>query len=295
VGTYAIREDDSCTFLAADFDKATWGEGVIAYKNAARELGIEVAVEGLTATPYRKDGHQPIIFMQCGPIRHEMRDAVGIRLDKRVIVRETSFSMPPEAGPQPLIHEVWAKMSSDPDRLDLIACDVKRILQDGRFPLILSERKKHLRLLAGSIREKIGVFPAREFFFAGEMGKRARKRALEEIQNVLRTNVRPYIMSTGSLIGEGFDLPELDTLVLGMPIAFKGRVVQYAGRLHRRTAGKADVLIFDYLDQASGLTISMFRKRIAAYKKMGYRIETKPEMETNQEKRQGELFRNEEK
>ncbi len=228
---------------------------------------------GLTATPYRKDGHQPIIFMQCGPIRYEMEDVTGVRLDKRVIVRETSFSMPHEAGSQPPIHEVWEEMSSDFDRLNLIAHDVEQILRSGRFPLILSERKKHLRLLSESIHEKIGVFPAKEFFFASEMGKKARKKALEEIQETLGTNIRPYILATGSLIGEGFDLPELDTLVLGMPIAFKGRVVQYAGRLHRKTASKSDILIYDYLDKSSGLTISMFRKRIAAYKKMGYRIE----------------------
>ena len=247
---------------------------------------------GLTATPYRKDGHQPIIFMQCGPIRYEMRDVIGVKLAKRVIVRETSFSMSPEIGSQPQIHEVWEKMSTDPDRLDLIADDVKQILQSGRFPLILSERKKHLRLLAASIREKIGVFPAKEFFFASEMGKKARSRALEEIQETLMTNIRPYILSTGSLIGEGFDLPELDTLILGMPIAFKGRVIQYAGRLHRKTAGKSNILIYDYLDKASGLAVSMFRKRIAAYKKMDYRIEMNSELRTDQGTEQGELFSN---
>ena len=245
---------------------------------------------GLTATPYRKDGHQPIIFMQCGPIRYEMKDVTGGRLEKRIIVRETSFSMPPEVGPQPQIHEVWEKMSLDPDRLNLIACDVEQILRSNRFPLILSERKIHLRLLAKSIRKKLGGFPAKEFFFASEMGKRARSRALEEIQETLVTNVRPYILATGSLIGEGFDLPELDTLILGMPIAFKGRVVQYAGRLHRKTAGKSNVLIYDYLDKASGLTISMFRKRMAAYKKMGYRIEMNSEVETDQGEKQCDLF-----
>ena len=78
--------------------------------------------------------------------------------------------------------------------------------------------------------------------------------------------------------------------ILGMPIAFKGRVVQYAGRLHRKTAGKSNVLIYDYLDKSSGLTISMFRKRIAAYKKMGYRIEINPDMETDHGEKQGDLF-----
>ncbi|MEA1926932.1 MAG: DEAD/DEAH box helicase family protein, partial [Candidatus Auribacterota bacterium] len=245
---------------------------------------------GLTATPYRKDGHQPIIFMQCGPIRHEMMDVTGVRLEKRVIVRETSFSMPSETGPQPQIHEVWEKMSSDPIRLNLIACDVIQILQSGRFPLILSERKNHLRLLSESIREKLNDFSTREFLLTGDMGKKARKKSFAEIQKILETNVKPYILATGSLIGEGFDLPQLDTLVLGMPIAFKGRVVQYAGRLHRKAAGKSNVLIYDYLDKASGLTISMFRKRVSAYKKMGYHIDMNSEVETDQGIKQGELF-----
>lgn len=228
---------------------------------------------GLTATPYRKDGLQAIIHMQCGPIRHSMIDSGETTITKKVIIRETKFTMPPESGPQPPIHEVWDKLITDPERLSLIAQDVIKVLMDNRFPLILSERKEHLNLLSEEIKKQATELHITEFIMSGDMGKKARKKALEDIQSALIDSQRPYILSTGSLIGEGFDLPELDTLIIAMPFSFKGRVVQYAGRLHRQLAGKTDALIYDYLDINSGLMISMFKKRLTAYKEMEYEID----------------------
>ena len=96
---------------------------------------------------------------------------------------------------------------------------------------------------------------------------------LSEIQELLGSGGRPYILATGSFIGEGFDLPRLDTLILAMPLSFKGRLVQYAGRLHRPAEGKTAVRIFDYADMSSPLTISMLKKRISAYRKLDYTVE----------------------
>ena len=247
---------------------------------------------GLTATPYRKDGQQAIIHMQCGPIRHEIATISGPELSKRVVIKDTAFVLPPEVGPQPMINEIWEGMSSDSGRANLIAQDVTELLKSGRFPLILSERTKHLQNLSEAIRKQIEGLSAKEFHFNGKMGKKARKRALEDIHKALEAGEKPYILSTGSLIGEGFDLPELDTLVLAMPISFRGRLIQYAGRLHRTAVSKSDVLILDYLDKSSGLTVSMFRKRLAAYKKMGYRIESVSDMQRSHDGAQGELFKN---
>jgi len=228
---------------------------------------------GLTATPYRKDGLQAIIHMQCGPIRHSMIAVGETTITKKVIIRETKFTMPLESGPQPPIHEVWDKLITDPERLSLIAQDVIKVLTDNRFPLILSERKEHLNLLSEEIKKQASELPITEFIMSGDMGKKARKKALEDIQLALNDSQRPYILSTGSLIGEGFDLPELDTLIIAMPFSFKGRVVQYAGRLHRQISGKTNALIYDYLDINSGLMISMFKKRLTAYREMGYEID----------------------
>jgi superfamily II DNA or RNA helicase len=105
------------------------------------------------------------------------------------------------------------------------------------------------------------------------LGKKARAEAHADIAATIGTETRPYIMATGSFVGEGFDLPALDTLIIAMPVSFKGKMIQYAGRLHRAHVGKTEALIYDYLDSSSALTASMFRKRLSAYKLMGYQID----------------------
>ncbi len=229
---------------------------------------------GLTATPYRKDGHQSIIHMQCGPIRYEIKHVDGPALVKRVLVRETEFKMPEDAGPQPAIHLVWEKLVADRTRLDLVANDFVDALDRSRFPLIISERKEHLALLAEAFDKKLAGRGAKSFTLVGGMGKKARAAVLSEINATVTSKNPAYIMATGSFVGEGFDLPALDTLIIAMPVSFKGKLIQYAGRLHRAFAGKSEALIHDYLDSSSALTVSMFKKRVAAYKMMGYRIET---------------------
>lgn len=231
-------------------------------------------VLGLTATPYRKDGHQAIIHMQCGPIRHEMKELNNFELAKRVIVRETDFKMPEDAGPQPPIHEVWEKLVADESRLELVAHDLRESIEEGRFPLVISERKEHLALLSKVFDSKLSDLNAKGFVLVGGMGKRAMAAALAEIENATENDMKPYILATGSFIGEGFDLPSLDTLIIGMPVSFKGKLIQYAGRLHRSSPGKSEARIYDYLDGSSALTVSMFKKRVLAYKKMGYQIHT---------------------
>ena len=231
-------------------------------------------VTGLTATPYRKDGHQAIIHMQCGPVRYEIEHVEGAILRKQVIVRESPFEVPTALGPQPPIHLVWENLIADPDRLNLVARDLRAAIVAGRFPLVVSERKEHLAKLNAVFAAALGDLDAKGFTLVGGMGKKARSSALEEIRATLGGKTRPYILATGSYVGEGFDLPALDTLIIAMPISFKGRMIQYAGRLHRHCPGKTDVVIYDYLDVASALTISMFRKRLLAYRKMDYEIVT---------------------
>lgn len=140
---------------------------------------------------------------------------------------------------------------------------------------ILSDRKDHLELLLAEIasiqtdNKKIDGF-----LITSDTGKRMRKQIMEEIKAMrARGEEFPFLLSTGSLIGEGFDLPELCTLVLAMPLSFRGRLVQYAGRLHRESAEKKDFRIYDYVDVNLGLGITMFRKRMVTYRKMGYSIE----------------------
>jgi superfamily II DNA or RNA helicase len=229
---------------------------------------------GLTATPYRKDGLQAIIHMQCGPTVYTMEEsAAQSEIARKVIVKETAFRMPPESPLQPPLHEIWNSMVRDETRIIQVVEDVLEVLHNNCFPLILSDRRDHLERLFEEISRRTDGLRTKGFLLTSDMGKKVRKKILVEIQEMLSKNEQPFILSTGALIGEGFDLPKLSALFLTMPISFKGRLVQYAGRLHRESHGKKEVTIYDYVDSNLGLGISMFRKRVTAYRKMGYTLE----------------------
>jgi superfamily II DNA or RNA helicase len=228
---------------------------------------------GLTATPYRKDGHQAIVHMQCGPIVSTMAETPAqIDLIKKAVIRETNFCLPADATPQPAIHQIWEWLVHDQDRLRLVAMDVIEALKQNRFPLILSDRKDHLDSLYNEICKNTDELITKGYVLTSDTGKRERNKILQEIKDMLATVQCPFLLSTGSLIGEGFDLPELSSLFLAMPLSFKGRLIQYAGRLHRASAGKNEVTIYDYVDRNIALGLAMFRKRLTTYRKMGYTI-----------------------
>jgi superfamily II DNA or RNA helicase len=225
-------------------------------------------VVGLTATPFRRDGLQKMLFMQCGPLRHEIPGGTGGDTERVVHFRESHFHLAETLGPQPPLHQVWEALTTDATRNELIAADVAAALGAGRFPLVLSERREHLQTLKA--RMEALAPQAQAFVLVGQMGKKERKKVLEDIDALAAAGGRPYLLATGSFIGEGFDLPALDTLFLAMPVAFKGKLIQYAGRLHRAHPGKSRVEIYDYVDTQLPLTMSMLRKRQKTYKFMGY-------------------------
>jgi superfamily II DNA or RNA helicase len=224
-------------------------------------------VTGLTATPYRRDGHQPIINMQCGPIRHEV-DAAAVRqhhdLDLLVVRRETSFDpalLPNEAS----IQEIYGALAFDEDRLQLVVADARHLLDDGRAVMVLTERRDHLERLAESLLEDVPTIVV----LHGGIQVKARRAALKRLADLSDDEPR-LVLATGRYIGEGFDDPRLDTLLMTMPIAWKGTVVQYAGRLHRAHPAKRDARIYDYVDGAVPVLRRMYGKRVLAYRKMGY-------------------------
>jgi superfamily II DNA or RNA helicase len=229
---------------------------------------------GLTATPYRNDGLEKIIHMQCGPVIHSMAEGEWqLILGRTAIIRETAFRIEEEDVPQPAIHEIWQQLVDDEKRTELIVRDILATTQEGEFPLVLSDRKGHLeRLLAVSQDASTDKAP-RGFILTSELGKRRRSQAIAEALRLHEGGKPVFLLSTGSLIGEGFDLPELSCLMLAMPLSFKGRLVQYAGRLHRQREGKTGVVIYDYVDANLGLGITMFRKRLTTYRKMGYCVQ----------------------
>lgn len=224
-------------------------------------------VLGLTATPYRKDGHHPIIHMQCGPIIHEIKkeNSAGGISRFVVIPRITEFNM--GWSEKSNIHELWPELLNDAERNRMIVRDIAECLGEGRFPLILTERRAHLEILRGELAGKIGCLVVLHGGIKGEK----REELIKELSQA-QAGAGKAILATGSYIGEGFDNPELDTLFITMPVSFKGKVVQYAGRLHRNYRGKKDVRIYDYADEKIQVLSNMRRKRFRTYKAMGYEI-----------------------
>jgi superfamily II DNA or RNA helicase len=220
-------------------------------------------VLGLTATPIRRDGHHPIIFMQCGPIRYRANDKYQQRpFDHEVFTKKTNFRLPAETE---AIHEIYAYIAQSAERNHMIVQDVKNALASGKSPLVLTERKDHLFLLA----EQLKGCTEHIITLYGGMGTKQRRLEMEKLAK-LPTGAPRLIIATGKLIGEGFDDPQLDTLFLTMPISWRGTLQQYAGRLHRLNDGKKVVQIYDYIDENLPVLMRMFDKRVKGYKAMGY-------------------------
>ena len=222
-------------------------------------------VLGLTATPVRRDGQQPIIFMQCGPIRHTASRPESAPADLAVTPQWLSrpIVMPEGTG----IQDVFLQVCSDAERTDKIVAEVEAAFGQGRKILLLTERTDHL----SAIEERLVGRVENLFTLHGRMSKKQRAALIGELE-ALPADAPRVILATGKLVGEGFDHPALDTLVLAMPVSWKGTLQQYAGRLHREHASKADVRIIDFIDSGHPALLRMWSKRQAGYKAMGYRF-----------------------
>ena len=227
-------------------------------------------VYGLTATPTRQDGHHPIIFMHCGPIRYRVdarKQAEKRPFDHYVIPRLTSFRVPlEEEGKEPSIQRLYAAIAVNEPRNQRIVEDVVRCFQSGGNALVLTERTAHVALLAGKLREQIPDVIA----LTGGKGVKETREALAKVSEAPAD--RPLtLIATGRYIGEGFDEPRLDTLFLAMPISWKGTLQQYAGRLHRLCENKQEVRIYDYIDIHVSMLEKMYHKRLTGYAAIGYK------------------------
>ena len=224
-------------------------------------------VTGLTATPRRRDGHDPILAFQLGPIRHSVsaRGEAGQSFFRRsLVVRETRFQG--ERGDTtPPIQILYGQLATDPERNAMIIDDVVQALEAGRSPLVLTERRDHLDCL----HDQLSRVARNVIVLRGGMGKKERRAAVEQLA-ALPQGAERVVLATGRFVGEGFDDARLDTLFLTMPVSWKGTLVQYAGRLHRIHAGKIDVQIIDYVDSRVPMLARMFEKRLRGYTAMGY-------------------------
>lgn len=224
-------------------------------------------VYGLTATPKRQDGHQPIIIMHCGEIRYQddaKKQARNRPFEHYIIPRFTSYRLPIDKdGMQ--IQDIYTDICLNARRNDMIVSDVLQSVSEGRNSLVLTERKNHVELLEKELRTKALHVIA----LTGGQPSKERKRLLEQIAAVPEDEPL-VIVATGKYVGEGFDIPRLDTLFLAMPISWQGTLAQYAGRLHRLHDGKDEVRIYDYIDVHVAMLERMYAKRIKGYTAIGY-------------------------
>jgi superfamily II DNA or RNA helicase len=258
VGDYGQLIVDECHHLSATSFE------LVARRSKARY------VLGLSATVARKDGHHPIILMQCGPIRYKVSpksEAARRSFDHVVRLRHTDFQPPAEMtrGGRLSMPSIYAALATDEARNTLIIDDVIAALEAGRCPLVLTERLDHLEHLhecfKGATRHLIVL--------RGGMGARER-RAVDAALRASEGDER-LLLATGRYLGEGFDDPRLDTLFLTMPISWKGTLAQYVGRLHRDYQGKNEV-VYDYVDGDVPVLTRMASKRQAGYRALGYAV-----------------------
>ena len=242
----------------------------ITFENVLKHVRAHY-VYGLTATPIRKDGLQPIIFMQCGPIRFSAD--VKAQMQKQSFLR---YLVPRFTSYRPITEDKQSftalsqSLAESEVRNALIVDDVSNAVMSGRTPIILTNRTSHVELLAGMLEPHIATV----IQLTGEGTARYKREMLQRLQDI-PLDAPLAIVATGKYVGEGFDYPRLDTLFLALPISWQGLVAQYAGRLHRENEGKTDVRIYDYIDIHEPVCERMYRKRLKGYSAIGYRILSK--------------------
>ena len=258
IRNYGMVIVDECHHVSAvNFER------ILKYSNARY-------VYGLTATPIRKDGHQPIIFMQCGPIRYsaDAKTQMASQTFERLLIpRFTNYRE--LTDDKKTYTQTIQGMSNDICRNTRIIDDVCKALQDGRSPIILTNLTSHVEILATMLTSKC----KNVITLVGSESVKEKRLKMERLQNIPRTELLA-IVATGKYVGEGFDYPRLDTLFLTLPVSWKGIVAQYAGRLHREYPGKKDVIIYDYIDIHLSLCDTMYKRRLKGYAAVGYKLST---------------------
>lgn len=241
----------------------------VSFEQVLKEVNARY-VYGLTATPTRQDGHHPIIHMQCGPIRYQVdakAQAEKRPFDHAVIPRFTSFAQPVTDATPWTITEAYAAMQSDDVRNQMIVSDVLDASRSGRTPIVLTERYDHAKILSALLQEH-----SNHVLLLSGKGSSKEKRELLEHLTQIDSDAPLILVATGRYVGEGFDLPRLDTLFLAMPVSWKGTLAQYAGRLHRSYEGKQEVLIYDYVDFRTPMLERMYHKQLFGYASIGYTV-----------------------
>jgi superfamily II DNA or RNA helicase/very-short-patch-repair endonuclease len=241
------------------------------FEQVARQAKARFVL-GLSATVARKDGHHPIIFMQCGPVRHRVNarvQAAARPLEHFALVQPTSFqpARAPDADKRVEFQTLYQELVSDDERNRRICTDVLESVNAGRSPLVLTERNDHLNRLEQGLAQSVRHL----IVLRAGMGKKQRQAVADRLGAIPRDEPR-VILATGKYVGEGFDDPRLDTLFLTLPVSWRGTIAQYAGRLHRLHDSKREVRIYDYADLNVPMLSRMFDRRCRGYEAVGYTV-----------------------
>lgn len=260
VSNYGHLIVDECHHLSAQ-----------SFELVARRAKAKFVI-GLSATVARKDGHHPIIFMQCGPVRHTVdakSEAVARPFQHSVYVRPTSFRPLTEADPDMRLQfqDLYRDLIADNDRNRMICDDVMQCIRDRRSPLVLTERKEHLIVLETLLKPHVSHIVV---LHGGTSVKESRE--VQDQLAAIPVGEPRVLLATGRYIGEGFDDSQLDTLFLTLPVSWRGTISQYVGRLHRLHDGKTEVRVYDYADLNVPMLSRMFDRRCLGYEAVGYTV-----------------------
>jgi superfamily II DNA or RNA helicase len=242
----------------------------VTFERVVRQIGAPAWL-GLTATPYRRDGLEGLIRMYCGPVRHRMSwDSGKTAGEIRTLIAHPTDHRDPVIGTgdtPPTIQAVFRGLVDDDARTRQICGDVAAAVESGRNCLVLSQWKEHV----GLIRDRLESHGIRPDVLVGGGGKKERRATVDRLATA-QPGDGIVLVATGSLLGEGFDCPPLDTLFVAFPIAFRGRIVQYVGRVLRPVEGKSRVEVHDYVDAGVPVLARMHSKRLAAYASLGFDV-----------------------
>ena len=235
-------------------------------ENVLKEVNAKY-IYGMTATPKRNDGHEQRVYMQLGNIRYRFtaKDKALLQQIRHYVFPR--FTRLAGVGKEWNINEAYKAVISSESRNKMIINDALDCVNIGRTPIIITRFKEHTELLNKMLEGKADNI----LILTGGKSNRERTALREKIKSVPE-NESLVIVATGQYIGEGFNYPRLDTMLLATPIAWAGSVEQYAGRLHRDYAGKSEVIIYDYVDCYVRVLEKMYHKRLRAYKNIGYEI-----------------------
>jgi len=260
IGEYGHLVVDECHHLSAH-----------SFEQVARRAKAKF-ITGLSATVVRKDGHHPIIFMQCGPVRYRVgarQQAAARPFVHTVHVRPTAFQSSQALDPDTRVqfHGLYDELIADEPRNRLICDEVVGAVRGGRSPVVLTERNEHLDRLA----DQLSVEVRHLIVLRGGMGRKDLRAAAARLLSIPENEER-VLLATGRYIGEGFDDARLDTLFLTLPVSWRGTIAQYVGRLHRLHDRKREVRVYDYADLNVPMLARMFDRRCRGYEAVGYTI-----------------------